>query len=70
MNADYEDLSKFCKKGRNLRQDFDDLVEPLQYRARVAAYFGHVHDCPVCKQANYQLLQRHALLRAQRARSV
>lgn len=69
MNADYEDLSKFCKKGRELRQDFDNLVEPVLYRQRVAAYFNHVRDCPVCKQANYQLVQRHQYLRAHRARS-
>lgn len=69
MNADYEDLSKYCRKGRQLRQEFDELVEPVLYRKRIKAYFEHVRDCPVCHQADFQLLNRHARIRAQRAKS-
>ena len=57
MRATYDQLTRFCPKGRELRQQFDNETAPGVHPSVTSAYFAHLQECIICRRARARLLR-------------
>lgn len=57
MRATYDQLTRFCLKGRELRQQFDNETTAGVNPSVTSAYFNHLQECIICRRARARLLR-------------